>query len=501
MKKLILSILAVLVAVSLLGCGETPTEATGENPTKDSQKESSTENRTSEPDGIFSVGYARVVMTPDYSVPLAGYGNVRTRMSDGYLDDICATCTAITDETGYTIIVFNFDVINIQSCYDGNVGKELYEKVSEATGIPKEQILYNNSHTHSSVSCAEGNSDGSVEFRSDILNAAVKAAQEALADRKKATNLYFGTCDLTGFNFVKHYFTEFDESVGDNHGGYAKGTVNRHTTESNHTMYLLRFEREDAKDVLWTNFRGHPILTGGSSKTDISADVIYPMRWHLEEDEDVLFCYFQGEAGNNNFATRLADEPNHGTDYLKWGLDASKLIEDALHNNMKAIGLGKVRTEGRVTTLQHNHTQDWMTGKAYPINTYWKESNDRNGIWQMCWDEGIESPYHAGAIITNSQRPKEANDVQYHVVLIGDFAMTMGCFELFDTNGMWIRENSPSEYMFTCGYSCDSRGYLPSQYGFEYGCYEADTCAFAPGSGEVYAEAELDLLKEMWSQK
>lgn len=68
---------------------------------------------------------------------------------------------------------------------------------------------------------------------------------------------------------------------------------------------------------------------------------------------------------------------------------------------------------------------------------------------------------------------------------------------MFDTNGNWLRENSPYETTLFIGYSNAHYGYLPSQYGYEYGCYEADISTFEPGTAEKLMETLLNGLKEM----
>ena len=80
---------------------------------------------------------------------------------------------------------------------------------------------------------------------------------------------------------------------------------------------------------------------------------------------------------------------------------------------------------------------------------------------------------------------------------IGDLGFAATQFETFDTNGKWIRENSPFKNQFVLGYTDYPSGYMPSGYGFTYGCYEADNSRFAPGTGEMNAAVTLQMLVEM----
>ena len=81
---------------------------------------------------------------------------------------------------------------------------------------------------------------------------------------------------------------------------------------------------------------------------------------------------------------------------------------------------------------------------------------------------------------------------------MGDIGWVMSQFESFDTNGMWVRENSPYKFTICVGFTdADGKYYLPSAYGWEYGCYEADTAYFGRGTGEAVAAQQVGLLVQM----
>ena len=71
-------------------------------------------------------------------------------------------------------------------------------------------------------------------------------------------------------------------------------------------------------------------------------------------------------------------------------------------------------------------------------------------------------------------------------------------YELFDTNGMQMKENSPFTRTFIVGYSWPSYvGYIPSAEGFANGGYEADNCTFVAGTAEGMVEQYLNMLEDM----
>ena len=56
------------------------------------------------------VGHSKLDITPSESVPMAGLGNSSQRKSKLVLDPIFATCLAITDADGETVLMFSIDI-------------------------------------------------------------------------------------------------------------------------------------------------------------------------------------------------------------------------------------------------------------------------------------------------------------------------------------------------------------------------------------------------------
>ena len=71
-------------------------------------------------------------------------------------------------------------------------------------------------------------------------------------------------------------------------------------------------------------------------------------------------------------------------------------------------------------------------------------------------------------------------------------------YEMFDTAGMYIKENSPFEQTFIVGYAYPGTGsYIPTAEGFANGGYERDSCRYVSGTSEEMCDIYLDLLNQM----
>ena len=92
---------------------------------------------------MYKVGYGRADITPKEPIPLMGYGNTIRRISGPVLDPLYATCVAIRDETGNTILMVGTDSTV------PNFSGYIREETSKATGVPEDQIVINVTHTHS----------------------------------------------------------------------------------------------------------------------------------------------------------------------------------------------------------------------------------------------------------------------------------------------------------------------------------------------------------------
>ena len=133
-------------------------------------------------DQPFLVGYGRVDITPLESVPLRGYGNTSRRMSQNILDPLYATCLAMTDQSGTTLLLYALDL-----CVFGPISAaRLRPNLSKATGIPQDRIMLSNSHTHSAPDLENTEVPSAARYLDQLDQWLLAAAALALDDRKPA---------------------------------------------------------------------------------------------------------------------------------------------------------------------------------------------------------------------------------------------------------------------------------------------------------------------------
>lgn len=486
MKRTIACLLFVALVVSLLGCqGDVSKTA----PTQSETTTDATEVSISEV-STFSVGYAKIDVTPDFSVPMNGYGNIETRMSTGFLDRVYATCIAITDEHNETVLLYAYDM----AAADPEYLMMLRSAVSQKTGVPGNSIMLTASHSHSAP--AVGSSKVPVQAKYDrlLLGWMTDIAVEALADRKPA-QMHIGSVEIQGQNFVRHYQLSDGTSVG--YSSMVSNNAVAHQGIGDYTMQLLKFTREGGKDVLMANWQCHPHRTGGSTKYDISADIVGVIRDTLEEELNCEFMYVQGAAGNMN-PTSLVPGEKVADSYVEQGQQIAQFVLDAGEDIYTQVQTGDVKLLRNDLEVKVDHSEDYLLPFAMEVQAIWTATNNRAQAEEVGRPNGIRSPYHAGRIVANN-RLGDSDIMEINAISIGDVAIVTAGYEMFCANGLFIKENSPYEMTIVMGYANDNNSYIPSIDSFAYEAYENDQCRYEPGTGEMLAQTMVQMLETLKS--
>lgn len=95
-------------------------------------------------DSAWKAGAAKVMITPEKSMWMAGYGG-RTRPSDGKLTELWAKALVLEDPDGHRGLVLTLDLVGI----DRTLSQALCDSFKEQYGLQREQIAICTSHTHS----------------------------------------------------------------------------------------------------------------------------------------------------------------------------------------------------------------------------------------------------------------------------------------------------------------------------------------------------------------
>ncbi len=445
---------------------------------------------------IFCAGYARTDITPKESVPLAGYGNTLSRMSQGALEPLMATCIAITDEKDNTMLLFTLDMVATRDEFC----QQAREEISRKFGIPMPSIVITATHTHSAPDMMQKECAAIQRHSERLVALLVETAEQALSDRKPAL-LECGKAYNEGMNYVRHYILENGKILGDNFGDPTNAVFRGHVSEADREIRLVKFLREGGKDILLVNWQAHPNLAstiateyGRANRPYLSADYVGACRAYVEEKADVHFAFFLGAAGNLNSRSRMDTEIDT-RDHNCYGQQLGAYVLQGMQD-LQPLNHGTVAASTQTLTCRLNHTEDHLVPEAKMVRVEWAKSNDARKCMQLGEPYGIHSAYHAGAIIAKADMPTHTS-FDLGAGRIGDLGLAFMPYEMFDTNGKDVREGSP--FAMTLVFSCANGGYayIPSARGFEHGCYEADMCRYAPGTAEDAAQLAVSILRTL----
>lgn len=465
MKKILALILTAVMLLGLCACGGGE-EAPGEDPSG------------------LRAGYSKVNITPDYEVGLGGYSDAETRTATGMIEYVYLTCIAVASGEE-TILMYTID----NCSFSHDQAEQLRTQVSLATKIHGEKIFVGSTHGHNCPAFSAY--ENGPKYLTDVILAGVTAAEEAIADLSAAT-LSRAKAEHAGMNFVRHY-TLADGSMVASAGANGKeDQIVGHPMESDDQMILLKFDRADEtkKDILMVNWQSHPDSASSIGYTLISPGFIGPMRNKLEQVSGMHVAYFTGAVGNQVINSKWKDEA-HNLDWHEYGEALADCAAGMLESFEPVEGT-QIKTARYTMNLQVDHSWDHMLPKANEVYEVWKSQGKEAGD-ALGAEYGFTSSYQARAIRSRaSMGPTIA--MEMNTFCIGDIGFTTSTYEMFSTNALFVKENSPFETTFLLS---GTSTYMPAAIAYTYRGYEQDTTFYAAGSAEIMADQYVLMLKEL----
>ena len=433
----------------------------------------------------IQVGFGRVDITPEYSVPLAGYGQTHKRMSTGVQDRIYATCVAITEESGNTLLLLSQDLI------DSSWATVAREAISEATGVPVSNIMVAGTHTHAAPDIRSTLDVITVDYKADYLVWVTEAAVAAMADRAPAT-AYAGSGIVEKMNSVRHYLMADGTYAGDNCGSFTNNTIVETAEETDRELQVIRFVRDGKQAVTMTNWQAHVTFGTSSTSTLISSCFVGTTRDYFEKTTGDLMVYFTGACGNVNARSKISGQ-NRGANYTEYGQILGGEIINII-NTLDESHITDFKTKDVSVTANYNHELEEKLEEARIVTDIYNSQGLSAGN-REAKKYGFSSAYHAQAIVRRSSLGV-SNNIPLTAFYLGDISFIAAPYEMFTAHGMQIKDSSESMVFVIT--SCNGRyGYMPTNKAYDYGCYESHSANYARGTGDQLAQAYVDMLREL----
>ncbi len=460
----------------------------------------------------FQVGYAKVDINPYeldekgniktvtrnevvyqkiMPVPLRGTGTAYKRLAydtkmddngDGNVDGndgLFATCIAISDSQGKTVLLMTMDAIGDM----GHTKLAREEICKRIPGMSPDRIMISGTHSHGGVDLtmvdnasllkvgtAEGvtvlDQDGNsisgeyanaclIEWRDRLVDHLADAAEAAIENQAAATvekgEIEASTAARKVMNTVRHYVCTDESSLSlmFNPREYVKtdnsnyrptqlsGEYKRKVSEVDQTLHVISFNFTDRTPIVLANWRCHPSLnSSGTNDRKVTSDYVNSFR-HAMEQANLRPAFFQGAGGNSNPTSAMSGEGDWIVGDAKSGLKGNtygsalaQVTLQCLGNNMNAVAAGKIET------LQEKYKASVQTYTQLQIDAAQEALGIANGtITNKTWEEPGVTPYiytsdlgtyciasiaHANTIISYQHYTNETTrNLEINTLLIG----------------------------------------------------------------------------------
>lgn len=388
----------------------------------------------------FSVGYGSGDISPTESMMLWGFGDHEERYSTRVSEALLTTCIAITDEAGETVIILANDLLNSVKTWVEPIRKV----ISEETGVPFDHIMFHSSHTHSAPYI-----NNYPVYQEQVKQQALAAAKQAMADRAPATMLGSYTRIEEAVNCNRHYLLADGTYMGESVGSVAKDQLIGHFDIPDNLLQVVKFERGDKKDVVLMNWQAHYL---GSKLDYYAATSDYPgvMRTTVEQALDCHSIFFLSASGNLNSWSQLPNEMK-----FEYHTDLGQFLGN------KVVDL--------VAELQ-------------PMNTGKVQVQE---VMQPCRSLSVKG---------------ELNEIPIYALAFGDVSMIFAPYEMFDTNAMAVRDQSPFPMTFVASCSNESHSYIPTPPSWDWEHqYEVRITKFEKGTAEELEQKFVEMLNGLFT--
>ena len=427
----------------------------------------------------YTVGFARLDITPPMGVPLGGSWQART--ARGVHDPLMINAVAFGDGEKSAVLL----VADLLGVY-GFRGYQWAADLEQALELPKHSIILCCTHTHT------GPSLGADEQYDQWLFRRLKdAAAIALADRKPVTGIYQKEDRAEGMAFVRRWILS-DGTVMTNPAGEYQKMIVAPAGYCDDTMRVIRITREEGKDVIIANFQAHPDNIGGEF---VSADYPGAFRNQVEAELPNTHCVFlDGCEGQMVIADRrLPREKASIEKATKYGIKLAGFCLDFLKTATAVEGEGL--SFGQLAIDLKTKRDPSRVPEAERIIELHAQGRDL---------EFAPTQKQANYMLAESKKivGLEKTKEDYRSTAVSAIAFCGLAFvgipgEPFNEVGVQIRKNA--KFPVTC-VMCQANGchgYYPTAEGYDQGGYESYNTPYVKGTAEQLADTADKLLASL----
>jgi Neutral/alkaline non-lysosomal ceramidase, N-terminal len=424
-------------------------------------------------DAPWKVGLAETKVTPEMPVVMAGYGG-RTKPFEKVAADLYVKAMVLEDAKGNRGVIVTSDLLGFPAA----VAEPICERIAKKTGLKREQILLNSSHTHAGPALSlrmvpkdqPGEASRTIEYTKQLIDKVVDVVVQANAKLEPA-KLTHGS-GVIHFAMNRREFTLDRVILGVNPRGLADRSVP-----------MLRIDTPDGKlRAILFGAATHGTTLGGDNYQICGDYAGFAQSYLQEKHPKVQMMFMLGCAGDSNPYPRGTMELT-----MKHGKTLADEVDRVLTTKLRPItGPLRIAFEQADLPLEKRSREELQKISAD------KRHAQKYAADQMLalLDKGEKLPTHYAAPLTVWQFGKDLTLVGLSGEVVVDYVTDLE--KALGPNRLWI-----------AGYCNDVFGYLPSarvlsEGGYETrGLYSGSAGLFDASAEKVVVERVTALAKKV----
>ena len=443
----------------------------------------------------LQVGFGRVNVTPMMEIPINGY--FKERFAEGVLDDLEINALALA--CGDTkILMMAMDCLSLLTP-DVNA---FVEKISQATGLPRETIVIHATHTHTAGTVnSESKNKLVLQYTEFVASRFVDAALFAIADLKPA-RMGWAVGKAPNIAFVRRFRMK-DGSVRTN-PGVGNPDILHPIGDVDERVNVLRFDREGAETIVLANQGNHPDTIGGCK---ISADWPGFFRRRAEKALDnVKAIFFNGAEGDVNHVNVNAKNGDFNDmfndfDAVSRGYGHARHMGNVMagavmqvYDKVNYVDVDSLRFAQKIINLPSNMPKPEDMPLAHKYNDLHKAGKDDEIPFKAM--ELTTVIAEAGRMVRLEHGP-ESFPLRLSALAIGNIAFLGIPGEPFNGVGIGLKESEGWDIVLPCCNANGREGYFPMQDSYDEGGYEAKSSNYKAGTAELIIKEGKALLDSL----
>lgn len=413
----------------------------------------------------MKAGYARIDITPEWPLELAGYGYYRGRVSQGVHDPLFARAVAF-EQDGVRSLIISCDLVGLSDVVVPSVEIGL----CIATRIDSDAVMIACTHTHSGPATLvlRGCGKMDVKYMEWVIPRLTSVGVDALNDLRDVGSVTWSEVNVDGIAFNRVY--------GD------AGPVDS-------TVRTLVLSRTDARPIMVVNFACHPVANGVNDQ--VSAD--YPGHVVSAIEAQGYDCVFlTGFCGDI--------DPVGPRDYDAIRRHGESIASAALASQSSAVQVSGSDLAFGVRTIE----------LPYDIPSRHELLNELLAARSRLEDDprDLEALAHVSwitdALVTEGSPVFQTEPACVHALRIGDVMLIAFPGEVFTQFGIDLRERLGNPKLMTVNTANALIGYIPTADEFDRQGYASHAAAhiyaihpFKKGFGELIAEQAYEMLARL----